>query len=272
MISQNNNSIFRAERPFFEKIYHQLNKRELVHPDPLEFLYRYQNKEDREIAGLIASSLAYGRVTQILKSVESVLGKLSLSPSIFISETDPREFRRMFGGFKHRFTDGHEIASLLTAIKEVKSEYGLLEVCFKEGLRRNNSQENCLGALSFFVKEITRYFEGGETYLVPHPEKGSACKRLNLFLRWMVRKDDVDSGDWEGIERKLLLVPLDTHMNNICKILGFTARKSADMKTVLEISRAFAKINPDDPVKYDFALTRLGIHPDMKISDLKNYI
>jgi len=256
----------------FEKIYKTLNKRELVHPDPLEFLYRYENKNDREVVGLIASSLAYGRVNQILKSVETVLSTLSPSPAAFIAETDSREFQKILKNFKHRFTDGREMATLLTAIKEVRKNYGALEDCFKEGMKKNKRAENALGSLSFFVEKITDSFERKETYLVPHPEKGSACKRLNLFLRWMIRKDDVDPGPWSDIKSSILLIPLDTHMNNICKILGFTVRKSADMKTVLEISAAFSKINPVDPVKYDFALTRLGIHPDMKISDLENYM
>lgn len=255
-----------------ENIYNALNKRELVHPDPLEFLFRYDNNDDREIVGLIASSLAYGRVNQILKSVEAILAKLSPSPALFISETNPRDFHKILRNFKHRFTDGNEMATLLTAIKEVRKNYGSLEGCFKEGLKRNSDSKNSLGALSFFVEKITDFFEGKETYLVPHPEKGSACKRLNLFLRWMIRKDNVDPGPWSDINSSILLVPLDTHMNNICKILGLTTRKSADMKTVIEISSAFSKINPADPVKYDFALTRLGIHPDMKISDLENYI
>lgn len=255
-----------------EKIYNALNRRALVHPDPLEFLYRYDRSDDREVVGLIASSLAYGRVNQILKSVEAVLSKLSPSPSAFIDATDSREFEKIFRNFKHRFTDGHEMATLLGAIKRVRKNYGSLEGCFREGMKKNKGAENSLGALSFFVEEIADSFDGKETYLVPHPGKGSACKRLNLFLRWMIRKDDVDPGPWCDIDSSILLVPLDTHMNNICKMLKLTSRKNADMKTVLEISSAFAKINPGDPVKYDFALTRLGIHPDMEISDLEKYL
>lgn len=269
MNSQKNSPALRIG---LEKIYKALNKRELVHPDPLEFLYRYENKNDREVVGLIASSLAYGRVNQILKSVDAVLSKLSSSPAAFIAATDQHEFGKMFKNFKHRFTDGHEMATLLSSIKQVRENYGSLEGCFKEGIKRNKGAENALGALSFFVEEITDVFEKKETYLVPHPEKGSACKRLNLFLRWMIRKDNVDPGPWSDIDSSILLVPLDTHMNNICKILGLTSRKNADMKTVLEISSAFAKVNPADPVKYDFALTRLGIHPEMEISDLGKYM
>ncbi|MBW2545477.1 MAG: TIGR02757 family protein, partial [Deltaproteobacteria bacterium] len=105
---------------------------------------------------------------------------------------------------------------------------------------------------------------------VPLPAKGSACKRLNLFLRWMVRRDDVDPGGWDDIPPSKLVIPLDTHMHRICLAFGFTKRKQADMKTALEITDSFRAIVPDDPVRYDFALTRLGIRKDAAPASLLN--
>ncbi|MCD6487215.1 MAG: TIGR02757 family protein, partial [Syntrophobacterales bacterium] len=102
--------------------------------------------------------------------------------------------------------------------------------------------------------------------LLPSPAKGSACKRLNLFLRWMVRHDDVDPGGWDDISSSKLIIPLDTHMHRICLALGITKRKQADMKTALEITRSFQVMAPHDPVRYDFALTRLGIRKDTDIT------
>ena len=96
----------------------------------------------------------------------------------------------------------------------------------------------------------------------PSPERGSACKRINLFLRWMVRKDRVDPGGWDKVPRSMLIIPLDTHMYHICTGLNMTCRKSADMTTAVEITEAFRKIAPEDPVRYDFSLTRLGIRKD----------
>jgi len=243
-----------------EHLYGKYNKREFVHPDPLEFLYLYEDPLDREIVGLIASSLAYGRVFQILRSVSNVLEKMAPSPSRFIEESSMESLLRAFSGFKHRFTTGDEIAAMLFGIKNVITKHDSLHTCFKTGFINNG--ESILPALTEFVKELSRSFNHRSSSLVPLPAKGSACKRLNLFLRWMVRRDDVDPGGWDDIPPSKLVIPLDTHMHRICLALGFTKRKQADMKTALEITDAFRKIAPYDPVRYDFALTRLGIRKD----------
>lgn len=127
----------------------------------------------------------------------------------------------------------------------------------------SNDAETVLPALDAFVTELTAVFEGKPVSLLPAPAKGSACKRLNLYLRWMVRKDNVDPGGWDGIPASRLVVPLDVHMHRISSSLGLTARKAADIKTAIEITRAFRKISPEDPVRYDFCLTRLGIRDDL---------
>ncbi len=108
-------------------------------------------------------------------------------------------------------------------------------------------------------------------HLVPSPEKGSACKRLLLYLKWMIRKDDVDPGGW-NLDPSKLVVPLDTHMYYITSKLGFTNRKSADLKTALEVTDVFKKISPNDPTKYDFALTRLGIKNELDRDEFINHI
>ncbi len=128
--------------------------------------------------------------------------------------------------------------------------------------------------VDFFLKIDTSAIYGrnikpnGLTQFFPSPEKGSACKRLNLFLRWMIRKDSVDPGGWDELPASKLIIPLDTHMYKIGKKLGFTKRKQANMKTALEITKGFAKLASKDPVKYDFALTRFGIRNDMHMKDL----
>ena len=103
---------------------------------------------------------------------------------------------------------------------------------------------------------------------MPDPSKGSACKRLALYLRWMVRNDEVDPGGWKMVDPSALLIPLDTHMFNICTTLGLCSRKAADGRSAIEITEAFKKVCPEDPVRYDFALTRFGIRSDMKLEDL----
>jgi len=238
--------------------------REFVHPDPLEFLYDYEDLRDREIVGLIASSLAYGRVFQINRSGSIILDRMTPSPFGFLEVASMKSLLRTFSSFKHRFTTGEEIAAMLFGMKNVIMKYGSLYACFKAGFINNG--ESILPAITEFVKELSSGFNCRSNSLLPSPAKGSACKRINLFLRWMVRRDDVDPGGWDDIPPSELVIPLDTHMHKICLAFGFTKRKQADMKTALEITDAFRKIAPHDPVRYDFSLTRLGIREDMNIT------
>ena len=241
-------------------LYNQYNKRGYVHPDPLEFLYLYKEIRDREIVGLIASSLAYGRVKQILKSVSFVLDKMNPSPYVFVTHSSYRSFCKAFEGFTHRFATGDHLAGLLWGIKNVIARFGSLNECFCHGLSPDD--DTVIPAMIFFVGElVTGKSEPG--HLVPLPQKGSACKRMNLFLRWMVRKDRVDPGGWKNVPLSKLVIPLDTHMHKISLKLGLTAKKQANMNTALEITSCFKRLVPDDPVKYDFVLTRLGIRGDM---------
>lgn len=240
-----------------EKMYREYNRREYVHPDPLEFIYNYDNPQEREIVGLIASGLAYGRVLQILKSVSKILDIMGPSPKTFVLNSTESAMRKSFGGFKHRFTTGDEMAALLAGAKVAILKHGSLEKCFLSHFSEDH--ETVLPAMDAMVRELTR--KSGDTYLLPSPSRGSACKRLNLFMRWMVRNDDVDPGGWSQALMPKLIVPLDTHMHRISIDMGLTSRTQADLKTAVEITRAFAKISPADPVKYDFSLTRLGIIP-----------
>jgi uncharacterized protein (TIGR02757 family) len=252
-----------------ETLYLKFNKREFVHPDPLEFLYGYDKPGDREIAGLIASSLAYGNVKQILKSVSKVLSRMGDSPHDFLMDTEKEELYSVFKDFKHRFTTGWELSLLLHSAKSAIREYGSLENCFMSGYR--DSDSDLIPAMSNFVKIMSAAFKNGETYLLPCPSRGSACKRLNLYMRWMVRKDDVDPGGWDDVPKSKLIVPVDVHMWNICSSAGFTKRKQANLKAAVEITAKFAELNPDDPVKYDFCLTRFGIRDELEYADIHRH-
>lgn len=250
-----------SNREYFEEIYRKYNRFELIDPDPLQFLHDYENLYDREIVGLIASSLAYGRVAQILKSVEKVLTRIG-SPREYIETADLEKMRRDLRGFKHRFTTSKEMAALLYSIKGVIYRFGSLYSCMKEKI--DNGDENILKALGLFVDELRQESPYKIKSLLPHPKDGSACKRLCLFLRWMVRCDEVDPGGWAEIPASKLIVPLDTHMYKIGRILGLTSRKQADIKTAIEITNSFKRLSPNDPVRYDFAFTRFGIRKDME--------
>jgi len=249
-----------------DKLYLKYNKIKYVHPDPLEFLYNYRDIRDREIAGFIASSLAYGRVARILKSVSSVLDKMGSSPYSFIRNSTFSSLGKTCGGFRHRFAGDENLTALLTGLKQVLEEYGSLHACFLKGVGKKD--ETVLNGLDFFTGKIISGCCGRPGHLIPLVTKGSACKRLNLYLRWMVRKDDVDPGGWDKIPPSMLIIPLDVHMHRISRLIGFTDRKQANLRTALEITSCFRKLAPEDPVKYDFALTRFGIRPDMSIDNL----
>ncbi len=238
-----------------ENIYETYAKREFIHPDPVEFLHQV-GEADREIAGLIAACLAYGRVHQILKSVGSALDRLG-APRDAATGLSLSGLKRRFRGFKHRFTDGDEMAGLVFGAGRMISEYGSLGAFVAANLRPED--ETVLPAMTVFTETLIEKSKGLCAALVSDPKKGSACKRLNLYFRWMVRKDAVDFGQWSGVPKAKLIIPLDTHMHRFALEHGLTARKAADLKTAVEVTKYFRRFSPDDPVKYDFALTRPGI-------------
>jgi len=202
-----------------EILYNKYNKRLYVHPDPLEFLYRYKDKRDIEIVGMVASSLAYGKVAQILKSVSYVLQIMGTSPYKFLNNATYKSLYENFNGFTHRFAKGEHLVALLFAIKKIILSYGSLNNCFTEGILPEH--KTTLPAMTIFAEKLTTG-KNKPGHLIAMPKKGSACKRMNLFLRWMVRKDSVDTGKWTGISPAQLIIPLDTHMHKIGLMLEFT--------------------------------------------------
>ena len=256
----------KISKQILETIYDHYNRFEYVHPDPLEFLYNYERVRDREIIGLIASSLAYGTVSQILKSVHIVLEFLGQYPYSTLRECQLQTLERHFRSFKHRFTTGDELAHFLYAIKKTIVNFGSLEQCLVESYREKDQTLN--SALSFFVRNIKKVSSVSLATVLPDVDKGSACKRLNLYLRWMIRKDSVDRGGWQLPQSKLI-IPLDTHMHYFSLHYGFTQRKSADITTALEITKQFKRFNNDDPIKYDFAISRFGIRKELSWLDFE---
>ena len=251
-------------RDILEKLYKRYNRRELISPDPLQFLYRYSNPADVEIVAFISSALAYGRVQQIEKSLNSLLGQMGDSPSEFVINFNKNK-RKTLKDFKHRFTTGDDISDLLILFKEIINQHGSIEQYFALGY--NPGDKTIIPALSKFCNSLLDMHAAklkgkttnGIKYLLVNPAAGSACKRLNLFLRWMVRKDDVDPGLWKSIDKAKLIVPVDVHMGRLCKILELYDRKTVSLSAAAEITESFAEIEPADPVKYDFALSRIGI-------------
>ncbi len=247
-------------KDFLEELYFKYNHKEFVNPDPLVFLYNYENIRDREIVGLIASSLAYGRVMLILDAVKKVLSVMGKSPYDYVLTRSFSEIQKDFAGFKYRFTTDVQISQLINAIKHAVTQYGSLEALFVSDINDNDDVTVRMEKFSSFLWQF-----GDFSNLIVRPYKNSACKRFSLYLRWMIRKDDVDPGGWVNYPADKLLVPLDTHMFRLATALGFTRRKDCGIKTAREITESFKLIMPDDPVKYDFALTRFGIRDDFPL-------
>ncbi len=243
-----------------EKLYERYDGRKYVDPDPLVFLYGYPDVRDREIVGLIASSLAFGGVRQIMGSVEKVLSPMSGSPREFVTNTTSKHMAKIYDGFRHRWAAADDLVRMLTGVRSMIKSYGSLEKGFTAGM--SDDDVDVIAAMTRFASEIVCVGSGPGTCLIPDPCRKSACKRLNLFLRWMVRSDNVDPGGWDGVPAAKLIIPLDTHMYRFGSLLGMTERKQANLATAREVTAEFARMSPDDPVKYDFALTRLGIRRD----------
>lgn len=249
---------------FLEWLREGFGHRRFVHPDPLEFLYDYPDPLDREIVALVASSLAYGRVAMVLRNVARVLTAMG-RPGDLVGSFSAEEFRRRLGQFRHRFATGEELAMLLLGVSRVVERHGSLNACFLRHV--GGEHATTLPALGGFVGELREAADGLDSHLLPHPERGSACKRLHLFLRWMVRRDEIDAGGWEGVAPSMLIVPLDVHLHRLCRALGLTRRAGANGRTALELTAAFRGFAPADPVRYDFALTRLGIRGDATLAE-----
>lgn len=248
-----------------EDLYKELTRPAYLSPDPLQTLYQYPEPGDQEVVGLLAASLSYGQVAQILKSIEWVLDRLGPNPRSRLLAWSPAKVQALGQGFRHRWTDGDELGRFLIGIQDVLRKYGTLNACFLEG--QDEKDHTVMPALTYLVHALNP--SGEKTSLLSRPEGGSACKRLHMFLRWMVRHDQIDPGCWTGVLPARLLVPMDTHMHRISLGLRFTRRKQADAKTVEEVTRIFRKMAPHDPVRYDFALTRLGIRHD---TDLEAFL
>jgi uncharacterized protein (TIGR02757 family) len=256
-------------KPALERLYRSYDVRHLS-TDPLKVVHSFTKPQDLEVAGLITSVFSYGRVDQILKTVERILEPMGGAPHAFILDFDPHRDARHFSGIVHRFNKGADIISLLLAIRQALRNNGSLQELFLEGY--TPAQPDVGEALSLFVERILDYSASaaserqsvppgtGFRFLFPSPRNKSACKRLNMYLRWMVRcGDGLDLGIWEGVSPAKLVVPLDTHVCRISRRLGLTDRSAADWKTAIDVTRHLRCLDRDDPVKYDFSLARLGI-------------
>jgi len=256
-------------KAILDNLYNHRSQRHLEN-DPLSFCHKYTKPLDQEIVGLTASCLAYGKVPLIKRSVAAVLTMMSPCPRRFIEQYDPSSCLRSLDGFKHRFNDGRDLCALFLAMKTMIDQEGSIGAYYRRFY--DESADDVTSSLTRLTSAVLgldysavfgtpqppadSYFP----FFFPSPASGSACKRLCMFLRWMVRPaDGIDLGLWEDVSTAKLIIPVDAHIQRISRLLGFTARRQADWKMAREITTALRSFDPDDPVKYDFSLCHIGI-------------
>jgi len=249
---------------FLDNVYEKYHKRCFLPSDPLHFVYRYEDDKDREIAAFICAIFAYGQVKQIKKFLDSFLSILGKSPYEYFINFKCGDGEK-FKGLYYRFQDSNDILLLALTLSKILKEHGSLEAAFAS--ETNIVMRERISKFSKYFKKLSKdlaednnlkkgkYFN----FLTPDPEDGSGCKRLNMFLRWVVRNDDIDLGIWKKVLPSDLIIPLDVHVGRIVKKIGITNRKNTGWRTAEEVSENLRKICPNDPIKYDFSLCRLGI-------------
>jgi uncharacterized protein (TIGR02757 family) len=229
-----------------------------IAPDPLQLVLRYDDPRDQEVVGLLAAAFAYGRADIVVANVGGVLDRMQPSPFAYLSKFNTARAMRDFAGFAHRFHKTPELVALLERIAVAVREYGSLGELFRKCYRADDAD---IGpSLTRFVEALLRVRATPALhYLLTSPRDGSACKRMNLFLRWMVRRTPPDIGIWDFVDPARLVVPLDTHVHRIATFLGLNDRKTPDWKAARAITNRLSKLNAADPIRYDFAICRLGI-------------
>ena len=229
-----------------------------IEPDPLQLVREYGEPRDQEVAGLIAAAFAYGRADIIVANAGALLRQMTPSPAAYLDAFDRREARRRFASFSHRFQKTDELVAFLASIARVLASHGSLGGLFREVY--DGSDDDVGPSLARFTARLVRGPRSPALrHLLTSPADGSACKRMNLFLRWMVRRTEPDLGVWTFVDPAKLVIPLDTHVHRISTFLGLSDRRTADWKAARAITDRLAVFDPADPVRYDFALARLGI-------------
>ena len=231
--------------------------------DPLEFA-RNAKPEDQEITAFVAASLAFGRVASIRNSIRRILDALENRPAAFLDEWDERPLPAL-KRFVHRWVTGKDVEDFLRRVRGARRAHGSLGALFAS---EDDGAEDFVPSLITFLRNLSSFDSRrsgspsrGLRFLLPSPAAGSACKRQHLFLRWMIRSEGFDLGLWTGgrLAPARLLLPMDTHVHRIARYLGLTLRPTADLAAAREATAWLRKLNPEDPVAYDWALSRLGI-------------
>jgi uncharacterized protein (TIGR02757 family) len=261
-----------ALREPLERLYREFDYGARVTRDAIQFPLRYSDSRDREIVALLTSCLAYGRVDLFSRELEKLLGAMGPSPAAFIARFDPGRDGHCFDAFRYRFNRPHDIVAFCAAARNLLARHGTLEKCFLSG---DGDGRGPIGpalerfALAFLEADVRSCFprkqlSRGYRHLFPRPSDGGPCKRFHLFLRWMVRRQPPDFGLWTSIAPARLLMPVDTHVENMSRAIGLTTRRSRTWRMAEDITARLAEIDPTDPVKFDFALCHKRMSGDCR--------
>lgn len=248
-------------KEYLDKLVETFETPDFIKKDPIQFPRGFKNKEDIEISAFVSSTLAYGKREKIIEALGKLHNIMQNSPYEFVKSFEYNKDKHLFDNFSYRYTEGKDIALMFFVLNRAIKEHGSLENLFKKGFERDIKEglENFTLHLKEYALELDNSVNRGFNHLIPSPKQGSACKRLNLFLKWLVRDGCVDIGIWKSIPKSALMIPLDTHVARVSRKLGFTKRKSDDWKTAAEITEKLREYCPDDPTKYDFAIFGGGI-------------
>lgn len=261
-----------ALREPLERLYREFDYGARIARDAIEFPLRYAGPDDREVVALLTTCLAYGRVDLFGRALEGALRAMAPSPAAFVREFEPARDAGAFAGFVYRFNRPRDMVAFCVATRDVLARHGTLEKCFAAGdLEPTGPIGPALDrfARGFWDADVRGLFSRGRLsrgyrHLFPLPSAGGPCKRLHLFLRWMVRREPPDLGLWTSISPARLLMPVDTHIENMSRAIGLTHRRSRNWRMVEEITARLALVDPADPVKYDFALCHKRMSGDCR--------
>ena len=255
-----------ALRPALDRLYDEFNRPDAA-ADPVQFVWRYDRLPDREVVAFLASGLAFGNVASILRTLEWLTARLGRRPADYVLAFDPAREGPALSPFVHRWTKGVDVVALVLVLQEMLRRAGSLEAFFVAG--DDPASPDVGPALESFSRracaiDVSAAYgaprpRAGVEYFFARPSRGGACKRLNLFLRWMVRRDRLDPGGWTAIAPARLIVPLDVHVIRVGQCLRLTRYRSAGWRMASDITASLRQLDPADPVKYDFALCHLGM-------------
>jgi uncharacterized protein (TIGR02757 family) len=256
-----------ALKPSLDALYHGFNAPDSA-LDPIQIVRRYPRGDDREIVAFVAGALAFGRVASVMASVDAVCRVLGERPAAFVRAFDPARDGAPLRALVHRWTRGNDFVALIWILRALLEQHGSLERAFAAGLDPAHPHVGpAIEAFSTAARAVDlRPAYGrrvpetpGVCYFFSRPSTGGACKRINLFLRWMTRRDAVDPGGWTMVSPRQLIVPLDTHTIRVGRCLKLTRRASPGWKMAEDITTALRVLDPDDPVRYDFSLCHLSM-------------